>query len=98
VIPLTITIPTEKLTLLPEGTDVKGAFSVFAAFLRKDGAVSKVARQQQNFRFPAESLKRRKEITVKIDVKADARTGGISVGVLDEASRATGFAAVKLTE
>jgi len=96
VVPLTITIPTEKLTLLPDGADLTGSFSVFAAFLRKDGAVSKVARQQQNFRFPAESLKRRKEITVKIDVKADTRTGGISVGVLDEPSHSTGFAAVKM--
>jgi VWFA-related protein len=96
VIPLTITIPTEKLTLLPDGTDLTGSFSVFAAFLRKDGAVSKVARQPQNFRFPAESLKRRKEITVKIDVKADARTDGISVGVLDEPSHTTGFASVKM--
>lgn len=96
VIPVTITIPTEKLTLLPEGTDLTGAFAVYAAFLRKDGAVSKVAQQPQNFRFPAESLKRRKEITVKIDVKADPCTDGISVGILDEASRATGFAAVKM--
>ncbi len=97
-IPITITIPTDKLTLLPDGTDLTGSFSVFAAFLRKDGAVSKVARQAQNFRFPADSLKRRKELTVKIDVKADSRIGGISVGVMDEASRATGFASVKLTE
>jgi VWFA-related protein len=97
-IPLTVTIPTEKLTLLPEGTDLTGSFSVFAAFLRKDGAVSKVARQPQTFRFPADSLKRRKEITVRIDVKADARTSNISVGVLDDLSRATGFAAVRLGE
>jgi VWFA-related protein len=97
-IPVTVVIPTEKLTLLPDGTDLTGSFAVFAAFVRKDGAVSKVARQPQSFRFPAESLNRRKEITVKIDVKADARTEGISVGVMDEASRATGFAAVKLTE
>jgi VWFA-related protein len=98
IIPITITIPTEKLTLMPDGTDLTGSFSVFAAFLRKDGAVSKVARQPQSFRFPADSLKRRREITVKIDVKADARVDGISVGVMDEASRATGFASVKLTE
>jgi hypothetical protein len=97
-IPLTVTIPTEKLTLLPEGADLTGSFSVFAAFLRKDGAVSKVARQPQSFRFPADSLKRRKEITVRIDVKADARTSNISVGVLDDLSRATGFAAVRLGE
>jgi len=98
VIPVTITIPMESLTLVPDGTDLTGSFSVFAGFLRADGAVSKVARQSQNFRFPADSLGRRKELTVKMDVKADARTGQISIGVMDEASRATGFATVKLTE
>lgn len=96
VIPVTITIPTEKLTLLPDGDDLTGSFSLFAAFVRLDGAVSKVSRQQQSFRFPKTSLARRKEITVKLDVTADMRTDGVSIGVLDEASRATGFAAVKV--
>jgi VWFA-related protein len=96
VIPVTVTIPTDKLTLLPDGGDLTGTFSLFAAFVRMDGAVSKVARQQQSFRFPKESLARRKEITVKLDVTADMRTDGVSIGVMDEASRATGFAAVKV--
>ncbi|HEU4520654.1 MAG TPA: VWA domain-containing protein [Thermoanaerobaculia bacterium] len=96
VIPVTITIPMDKLTLLPEGTDLTGRFSIFAAFLRKDGAVSKVAQAPQAFRFPAESLPRRKEITFKLDVTTDANTNGISVGVMDEVSRATGFASVKV--
>ncbi|MEA2462517.1 MAG: hypothetical protein QOJ98_264, partial [Acidobacteriota bacterium] len=45
VIPVRITIPTETLTLLPDGDDLAGSFSLFAAFLRQDGAVSKVNRQ-----------------------------------------------------
>ncbi|HKR65720.1 MAG TPA: VWA domain-containing protein [Thermoanaerobaculia bacterium] len=96
VIPVTVTIPTEKLTLLPDGEDLTGSFSLFAAFVRMDGAVSKVSKQTQSFRFPKESLARRKEITVKLDVTADMRTDGVSIGVMDEASRATGFAAVKV--
>ena len=96
VIPLTVTIPTDKLTLLPDGTDLTGSFSLFAAFLRSDGRVSKVARQPHSFRFPAASLPKRKEITVKLDVTTDANTDAISVGVMDEASRALGFASVKL--
>jgi hypothetical protein len=96
VIPVTITIPMEKLTLLPDGTDLTGSFSLFAAFVRIDGVVSKVARQPQSFRFPKESLARRREITVKLDVTADVTTDGVSIGVMDEATRATGFAAVKV--
>ncbi len=95
-VPVTVTIPTNSLTLLPDGADLTGRFSVFAAFVRSDGAVSKVTRQEQNFRFPAASLERRKEITVKLAVTADARTDSISIGVMDDASHATGFAAVKL--
>ena len=95
-VPLTVTIPMDKLTLVPDGTDLTGRFAIFAAFIRKDGAVSKVAQQPGALRFPAESLKRRKEVTVKIDVAMDAETNGLSVGVIDELSRLTGFAAVKL--
>ena len=96
IIPLTVTIPMDKITLMPDGTDLVAKFALYAAFLRKDGAVSKVAQQPGSVRFPAESLKRRKELTVKLDVTADSRTNGISVGVMDEVSRSTGFAAVKL--
>jgi VWFA-related protein len=96
VIPVRITIPTETLTLLPDGDDLAGSFSLFAAFLRQDGAVSRVNRQTHQFRFPAESLARRKELTINLNVTADPRTGSISVGVMDEASRATGFAVVKV--
>ncbi|HYM62163.1 MAG TPA: VWA domain-containing protein [Thermoanaerobaculia bacterium] len=96
VVPVTVRIPTEALALLPEGSDLTGSFSVFAGFLRNDGAVSKIDRQVKQFRFPAESLKRRKEITVKLEVAADARTDAISIGVMDEQSHATGFAAVKV--
>jgi VWFA-related protein len=95
-IPVTVTFPTARLTLIPEGADVVGGFAVHAAFLRSDGAVSKVERRMFPVRLPAESLPRRKTITVKIDVEADARTKFISVGVLDETSRATGFASVDL--
>ena len=94
--PLTITIPTSTLTLTPDGTDLVGKFSVFAAFLRSDGAVSAVGPQVQQFRFPAASLARRKEVTVKLDVTADAQVGAIALGVMDDTSAATGFALVKL--
>jgi VWFA-related protein len=95
--PVDVKIPTESLTLVPEGTDLTGHFSTYIAFLRKDGAVSKVTRQEQSLRFPADSLKRRKEITVRTIVTADARTEGVSIGVMDDLSHVTGFAMLKIT-
>lgn len=96
VVPLTITIPTEQLTLVPEGEDLTGSFSVYAAFLRSDGAVGHAAQPAQRFRFPAASLDRRRQITVKLDVSMDARTTGVAIGVMDEMSRVTGFTSVQL--
>lgn len=96
-IPVDVKIPTATLSLVPEGTDLTGHFSTYVAFVRKDGAVSKVTRQEQAVRFPAESLKRRKEITVRTTVTIDARTEGVSIGVMDDLSHVTGFAMVPLT-
>ena len=76
--------------------DLTGKFTVYTAFLRSDGAVSAVGRQTQEFRFPADSLEKRKAVMVKLDVTVDARVDAISVGVMDEASSATGFVLVKL--
>jgi VWFA-related protein len=96
-IPVDVKIPTDSLTLVPEGTDLTGHFSTYVAFVRKDGAVSKVTRQEQALRFPADSLKRRKDITVRTIVTIDARTEGVSIGVMDDLSHVTGFAMLKLT-
>ena len=96
IVPLQITIPMDQLTLMPDGTDLTGKLTVVGAVLRKDGAVSKLDQRQQTFRFPAESVKRRKELTMKLDLTAEAGTEGISIGVVDEISRVTGFASTRL--
>jgi VWFA-related protein len=91
-----VKIPTTSLTLVPEGTDLTGHFSMFVVFNRKDGTVSKVTRFDEPLRFPADSLKRRKEITVRTPVMVDTKTEGISVGVMDDYSHFTGFAMLKV--
>ncbi|HVR40478.1 MAG TPA: VWA domain-containing protein [Thermoanaerobaculia bacterium] len=93
---VTITIPTASLTLLPDGEDLAGRFSTYAAFVRHDGVVSQVRTQTHQVRFPAASLSRRKEITLKLDVTVDNVTDGLSIGVMDELSRTTGFATTRL--
>ncbi|MBV9493933.1 MAG: VWA domain-containing protein [Acidobacteria bacterium] len=96
VVPVEVRIPTSALTLLPDGTDLRGRFQSYTAFLRSDGAVSEVKTNVHELRFPAASLERRKEITLKLDVTVDAKTEGVSVGVMDDVSHATGFAALRL--
>ena len=96
-VPLDIKVPTSSLTLVPEGTDLTGRFSIYIAFVEASGATSKVTRQEQQVRFPADSLKRRKELTVRTMLTMDDKVEAVSVGVLDETSKATGFAMLKLT-
>ena len=95
-VPLDIKIPTSSLTLVPEGTDLTSHFSIFIGFVRGDGTTSKVTRQEQQVRFPADSLKRRKELTVKTTLTIDAATDAVSIAVMDDLSHATGYAALKL--
>ena len=97
VVPVVIRIPTTSLTLIPDGTDLVGQFSSYTAFLRRDGRVSEVKRSQHLLRFPADSLKRRKEITVKYDLTVDDKTESVSVGIMDDTSHATGFVTMPLT-
>jgi hypothetical protein len=98
VVPVYIRIPTGGLTLIPDGTDLVGQFSSYTAFMRRDGRVSDVKRTQHQLRFPADSLKRRKEITVKYDLTIDDKTDGVSVGIMDDASHVTGFATLAITQ
>ncbi|MCU1350650.1 MAG: hypothetical protein JWO56_3680, partial [Acidobacteria bacterium] len=95
-LPIDIKLPTANVTLLPDGTDLTGRLSIYIAFVRGNGAVSKVTRQEQQFRFPADSLKRRKELTVRTTLTMDTAVEAVSVGVMDEASHATGYAMLKL--
>lgn len=95
-VPLDIKVPTATLTLVPDGTDLTGRFSVFIAFVRGNGAVSKVTRHEHQVRFPADSLKRRKELTIKTTLTIDSATDAVSVGVMDDISHATGYSTMKL--
>lgn len=94
--PLIVAVPTSTLTLIPDGADFVGSFTVFTAFLRSDGEVSKVGKETHQFRVNGATLEKKKSVAVKLDVAADKRVTAISVGVMDEASRATGFQVIKL--
>lgn len=97
-VPVTITIPTSELTLLPEGDDLLGTFQVFTAFMRGSGAVSKVKAMDQGFRFPAESRARRKSITLKLDVDIDPETERIAVGIVDGPSQMSGVTVLDIAK
>ncbi|MGK2859331.1 MAG: VWA domain-containing protein [Thermoanaerobaculia bacterium] len=89
---LRIDVPTANMALLPQGDDLAGSIVVYIGFVKADGGVSKISRHNQQFTFPAATASRRKSIALELDVTADASTNRIAVGVLDQASKSTGFA------
>lgn len=89
---LRIDVPTASMALLPQGDDLAGSIVVYIGFVKADGGVSKIAKNSQQFAFPASTAARRKSITLELDVTADATTNRIAVGVLDQASKSTGYA------
>lgn len=88
---LTIDIPTSSLTLIPRDDEMTGAFTLYIGFVRADGSVSKIARDSRTFAFPAETMSRRKSVTMALEITMDATTDRISVGILDPVSKAAGF-------
>ena len=93
---LRIDVPTANMALLPQGGDLAGSIVVYIGFVKADGGVSKIVKQKQQFTFPATQAARRKSIALELAVTADASTNRIAVGVLDEASKSTGFASTFL--
>lgn len=93
---LRIDIPTASMALLPQGDDLAGSIVVYIGFVKADGGVSKISKHNQQFTFPASQAARRKSIALELEVTADASTNRIAVGVLDQASKSTGFASTFL--
>jgi VWFA-related protein len=89
---LRIDVPTANMALIPQGDDLAGSLMIYIGFVKADGGVSKIAQNHQQFTFPAASAAKRKSITLELDVTADASTNRIAVGVLDQASKSTGYA------
>jgi VWFA-related protein len=91
-VPIRIVIPMDALTLMPDGTDLTGKLSIFVRFARNDGVMSEVSRRTNEFRFPASTRSRRKELTIQTDLTMDPGVRRVSVGVVDELSQISGFA------
>ncbi|MBI2214101.1 MAG: VWA domain-containing protein [Acidobacteria bacterium] len=89
---LRIDVPTASMALIPQGDDLVGSLVVYIGFVKADGSVSKIAKQSQRFSFPAATAARRKYVAMELDVTADASTNRVAVGLLDQASKSTGFA------
>jgi hypothetical protein len=91
-----IDVPTASMALIPQGEDLAGSIVVYIGFVKADGGVSKISKHSQQFTFPASQAGRRKSVALELEVTADASTNRIAIGVLDQASKSTGFASTFL--
>jgi VWFA-related protein len=91
-LPMRVVIPMDALTLLPDGEDLAGKLSIIVQFVRNDNVMSMVSRRTSDFRFPASSRSRRKELTMQTDIALEPDVRRISVGVIDENSQVVGYA------
>jgi VWFA-related protein len=91
-IPVTIRVPISALTMLPNGPNQSGGFSVYVAWGAKLGGISEATHERQLFHIPSADVARAKKsfFTYDFELAADRRTERISVGVVDEVSREYG--------
>lgn len=91
-LPLRVTIPS-SLTLLPDGGDVAGGFSVYLVVGGANGELSRVAKTDHNVRIPAVEEQSLRAVPFVYDVDLTVRGGAstLSIGVVDRISHQAAF-------
>lgn len=98
-VPLAIRVPISSLTTLAENGGIwRGTFSVYIAAGGQFGVISDVVQRTQSFTIQEADLDRahQSHFTYDFEMKVDAFTDRVSVGVLDETSKEYGLAVVEL--
>ena len=92
-VPVEVHIPMESLTLLPQGDQYMGGFSVYVVVANKDGDLSDVAQKTHQVRVPASEFGtiKGKYYAYSLDLLMEKGLNKISVGVVDEVSNLSGF-------
>jgi VWFA-related protein len=92
-VPVEVQIPMESLTLLPQGEEYAGGFTVYVAVADKNGDMSEVQRRSHQVHVPSEKMKdiAGKYYTFQLDLVMLKGINKLSVGVIDDVSNVTGF-------
>ena len=91
-IPVTVRVPISALTMLPNGPNFSGGFSVYVAWTGKIGGVGDATHETKLFHIPQDEIKRarRSYFTYQFEIAADGHTDRLSLAVVDEVSREFG--------
>ncbi|HYS53510.1 MAG TPA: VWA domain-containing protein [Thermoanaerobaculia bacterium] len=95
---LKVMIPIKNLKFVQEGSEVTGGFSVYIATGDRLGHASSVTKQTKQLRWPAAALQAAgdKQLTFAVEVVLEPGRTQISVGVLDDRSKTTGYERVSI--
>jgi len=96
-LPVEISFPINKLTLLPEGDDSVGHAILFVAARDSGGGQSDLIRQSHEIRLPTAELEKigNQRWTIHASLLMEAGNYSISVGLMDEISSAASYEQVK---
>jgi hypothetical protein len=92
-VPVEIQIPMDSLTLLPQGEQYMGGFTVYVVVANKDNDMSDVAQKQQQIRVPQADMAKSKGkyYTYTLDLMMEKGINRVSIGVVDDVSNVMGF-------
>jgi hypothetical protein len=92
-VPVEVHIPMESLTLLQQGEIMAGGFAVYVVAADLEGDMSDVNQQSHAIRIPATDITKApgKHYTWSVELLMKKGRNKISVGLIDEISRLTGF-------
>ena len=96
-VPVRITFPS-TLTLLPDGDNLVGGFTVYFAVIDEDGGMSPVSKRSQPVKLPksAEAALRSKPISFVAEVMVAPGEHYISVGIVDDVASSAGYARTRV--
>ena len=95
---LKVMIPIKNLKFVQDGSEVTGGFSVYIATGDQLGHASNVSKQSKQLRWPAAALQAAgdRQLTFAVEVVLEPGRNQISVGVLDDQSKTTGYDRVSI--
>jgi len=94
-VPIKVLVPVDKLTLLPQGSDMAGKITVWTIAAGEKGKLSPLNRQEHVIVVPAAKLGKVGTLAITTTAEVGEGTCRVSVGVLDEATGESGFAAAE---
>jgi len=97
-VPLRVSVPIGKLTLLPSGKTHAGAFTVFLMTGAAYGETSGVIQETRRIEVPSDKLANyaNGELAYEVELHVNPGSDRVAVGVLDEVSKEYGLTVVKL--